>query len=69
MPTLIVFADGDMSPPSHAVEIYERLGGGLHDGGWDKSGLPVHQLAIIPGETHYSIYLWRRRWSRSSTNS
>ena len=57
VPTLIVFADGDMSPPSHAVEIYERLGGGQHDGGWDKSGLPEHRLAIIPGETHYSIFV------------
>ena len=56
VPTLIVFADGDMSPPSHAVEMYELLGGGKQDGGWAKEGLPVHQLAIIPGETHYSIF-------------
>jgi pimeloyl-ACP methyl ester carboxylesterase len=54
-PTLIMFADGDMSPPSHAVEIYAALGGGQRDGGWDKSGLPKHQLAIVPGETHYSM--------------
>jgi pimeloyl-ACP methyl ester carboxylesterase len=54
-PTLIMFADGDMSPPSHAVEVYEALGGGQQDGGWDKSGLPKHQLAIVPGETHYSM--------------
>ena len=55
VPTLIVFADGDMSPPSHAAEMYEALGGGKQDGGWDRSGLPIHELAIIPGETHYSV--------------
>jgi pimeloyl-ACP methyl ester carboxylesterase len=55
IPTLIVFADGDMSPPSHAAEMYEALGGGKQDGGWDGSGLPIHELAIIPGETHYSV--------------
>jgi pimeloyl-ACP methyl ester carboxylesterase len=54
-PTLIMFADGDMSPPSHAAEIYGLLGGGQRDGNWDKSGLPKHQLAIVPGETHYSM--------------
>lgn len=56
VPTLLVSADGDMAPPSHTVEIYELLGGGQRDGGWDKSGLPPHQLSIIPGETHYSIF-------------
>ena len=57
VPTLIVFADGDMSPPSHAVEMYAALGGGRQDGGWAKEGLPVHQLAIVPGETHYSVFV------------
>lgn len=56
VPTLLVSADGDMAPPRHTVEIYELLGGGQRDGGWDKSGLPIHQMAIIPGETHYSIF-------------
>ena len=56
MPTLLVSADGDMASPRHTVEIFEMLGGGQRDGGWDKSGLPIHQMSIIPGETHYSIF-------------
>jgi hypothetical protein len=33
-PTLIVAADADMAPPSHHVEIFKLLDGGLRDGGW-----------------------------------
>jgi len=32
------------------------LGGGLRDGGWDGSGRPNAQLAILPGVTHCSIF-------------
>ena len=56
VPTLIVAADADMFPPSHAVEMFGLLGGGKRDGGWDGSGHPVSSLAIIPGTTHYSIF-------------
>ena len=35
MPTLIVAADADMAPPSHYVEMFKLLDGGLRDGGWD----------------------------------
>src|SRR5438270_507472 len=31
------------------------LGGGKRDGGWDGSGRPKSQLAILPGLTHYNI--------------
>jgi pimeloyl-ACP methyl ester carboxylesterase len=53
--TLIVAADADMFPPAHAVEMFGLLGGGQRDGGWDGSGRPQSQLAILPGQTHYSI--------------
>ena len=38
--TLIVAADADIFPPSHAVELFGLLGGGQRDGGWDGSGRP-----------------------------
>jgi pimeloyl-ACP methyl ester carboxylesterase len=37
-PTLIVVGDADSVRTSHAVEFFERLGGGQADGGWDGSG-------------------------------
>ena len=58
VPTLFACADADMFPPSHAVEVFEMLGGGQRDGGWMREGRPAggHALAIIPGATHYDIY-------------
>jgi pimeloyl-ACP methyl ester carboxylesterase len=58
VPTLIVAADGDMAPPSHYVEVFKLLGGGLRDGGWTGEGRPQggHALAILPGLTHYNIF-------------
>jgi pimeloyl-ACP methyl ester carboxylesterase len=57
VPTLIVAADADMAPPSHYVEVFKLLGGGLRDGGWMGEGRPKggHALAILPGLTHYNI--------------
>jgi len=57
MPTLVVCADADMAPPSHYVEVFELLGGGMRDGGWMGEGRPAggHALAILPGLTHYNI--------------
>ncbi len=54
-PTLIVAGDADIFPPSHAVEFFGLLGGGKQDPGWDGSGRPSSQLAILPGLTHYNI--------------
>jgi pimeloyl-ACP methyl ester carboxylesterase len=55
--TLIVAADGDIFPPSHAVEMYGLLGGGKRDSGWDDSLRPKNvELAIIPGRTHYNLF-------------
>src|SRR5438128_1510747 len=58
VPTLIVAADADMAPPSHYVEVFKLLGGGLSDGGWMGEGRPKggHALAILPGLTHYNIF-------------
>jgi hypothetical protein len=39
-PTLFVCADADMAPPSHYVEAFKLLDGGLHDGGWMGEGRP-----------------------------
>jgi pimeloyl-ACP methyl ester carboxylesterase len=57
MPTLIVAGDADMAPPSHYVEVFKLLDGGLRDGGWTGEGRPKggHALAILPGLTHYNI--------------
>jgi pimeloyl-ACP methyl ester carboxylesterase len=59
MPTLVVAADADMAPPSHYVEIFKLLDGGLRDGGWMNEARPKggHALAILPGLTHYNIFL------------
>ena len=58
VPMLIVAADADMAPPSHYVEVFKLLGGGLRDGGWMGEGRPKggHALAILPGLTHYNIF-------------
>ena len=55
-PTLIVAGDSDLFPPSHAVEMFALLGGGMKEPGWDGSGRPASQLAILPGLTHYNIF-------------
>jgi pimeloyl-ACP methyl ester carboxylesterase len=57
VPTLIMAADADMCPPSHFVEVFGLLDGGLRDGGWMGDGRPKggHALAILPGLTHYDI--------------
>jgi pimeloyl-ACP methyl ester carboxylesterase len=57
VPTLIVVADADMAPPSHYVEMFALLGGGLRDGGWMGEGRPPggHALAILPRLTHYNL--------------
>jgi pimeloyl-ACP methyl ester carboxylesterase len=57
VPTMLVCADADMAPPSHYVEAFKLLDGGLRDGGWMGEGRPKggHALAVLPGLTHYNI--------------
>jgi pimeloyl-ACP methyl ester carboxylesterase len=57
LPVLLVSADADGVMPGHMVEFFKLLGGGLKDAGWDGSGRPASQLAIIPNQTHYDIYM------------
>jgi hypothetical protein len=57
VPTMIVCADADMAPPSHYVEAFKLLDGGLRDGGWMGENRPKggHALAVLPGLTHYNL--------------
>jgi pimeloyl-ACP methyl ester carboxylesterase len=58
VPTMLMSADADMAPPSHLVEMFKLLDGGLRDGGWMGEGRPKggHALAILPGLQHYNIF-------------
>jgi pimeloyl-ACP methyl ester carboxylesterase len=57
VPTMIVAGDADMAPPSHYVEAFKLLDGGLRDGGWTGEGRPKggHALAILPRLQHYNM--------------
>jgi len=58
MPVLFMIGDADMIPPSHAVEAFALRDGGKRDGGWDGAGRSkLAQLAIVPGATHYDIFV------------
>lgn len=56
VPVLLVFGDADAVRTSSAVQFFELLGGGHHDGGWDGSGMSRARLAILPATTHYAIF-------------
>ena len=53
-PTMLVFADADAVRLQHIVDFYSLLGGGQRDAGLDGSQRSVNELAILPGQTHYS---------------
>lgn len=53
--TLLVFADADAVTPEHMTAFWKALGGGRRDAGLDGSQRPAHQLAIVPGATHYNL--------------
>ncbi|MGO9831173.1 MAG: alpha/beta fold hydrolase [Myxococcaceae bacterium] len=55
VPVMLVFGDADAVRTAHAVQLFELLGGGRKDGGWDGSGMSSTRLAILPGMTHYKI--------------
>ena len=55
--TLIIAADSDIFPPAHAVEMFALMGGGQRDAGWDGAGKSKNQLAILPGRSHYDIFM------------
>jgi pimeloyl-ACP methyl ester carboxylesterase len=56
VPTLLVYADADGIPVTHAAEFFALLGGGLRDAGWDGSQRPASRLAVLPGRTHYDVF-------------
>jgi pimeloyl-ACP methyl ester carboxylesterase len=58
VPTLLVAGDADQAPPSHYVEMFRLLDGGLRDGGWMGENRPKggHALAILPGLQHYNVF-------------
>ena len=56
-PTLIAFGDWDAVRTSHVASFFELLGGGKQDANWDGSGMNKNRLAIIPGITHYSMFM------------
>jgi pimeloyl-ACP methyl ester carboxylesterase len=56
VPTMLVYADADSIPPSHAAEFFALLGGGLRDPGWDGAQRSASRLAILPGYTHYDVF-------------
>jgi hypothetical protein len=43
--------------------VLRAAGGGQRDAGWDGSGRPKADLAILPGVTHYDIYRSPALWS------
>ncbi len=57
MPVMLVYGDSDMYRPEHIVEFYHLLGGGLRDAGWQREHMAKNRLAILPGLTHYDIFL------------
>jgi pimeloyl-ACP methyl ester carboxylesterase len=56
-PTLLVCGDSDSFPISHMAEFYALLGGGLRDAGWDGSLPTESRLAVLPGRTHYDVFV------------
>jgi pimeloyl-ACP methyl ester carboxylesterase len=56
-PTLLVYGDWDAVRTSHAASFFELLGGGKQDANWDGTGMNANRLAILPGATHYSIFM------------
>ena len=57
MPVMLVYGDSDMYRPEHVVKFYQLLGGGLKDAGWQRENMARNRLAILPGLTHYDIFL------------
>ena len=51
-PTLVIVGDADSVRPTHAVKLFQLLGGGVPG---DFAGLPNAQLAVLPGTTHFGV--------------
>jgi pimeloyl-ACP methyl ester carboxylesterase len=55
MPVMLIYADSDMIRLEHAVKLYQLLGGGLKDAGWQREHMSQNRLAILPNLTHYEL--------------
>ena len=60
-PTLIAVGDWDAVRTSHVASFFELLGGGKQDANWDGSGMNANRLAVLPGITHYTMFMDPRR--------
>jgi pimeloyl-ACP methyl ester carboxylesterase len=56
-PTLIAVGDWDAVRTSHVASFFELLGGGKQDANWDGSGMNANRLAVLPGITHYTMFM------------
>jgi pimeloyl-ACP methyl ester carboxylesterase len=56
-PTQLVYGDWDAVRTAHVASFFELLGGGKQDANWDGSGMNKNRLAIIPGITHYTMFM------------
>jgi pimeloyl-ACP methyl ester carboxylesterase len=56
-PVMLVYADHDTFRLEHEVEFFRLLGGGLRDAGWQREHMSKNRLAILPGLTHYNMFL------------
>jgi pimeloyl-ACP methyl ester carboxylesterase len=56
-PTLIIVGDWDAVRTSYVAKMFELLGGGKQDAMWDGSGMNANRLAILPGVTHYTMFM------------
>jgi pimeloyl-ACP methyl ester carboxylesterase len=57
MPVMLIYGDSDMIRLDHVVSFYNLLGGGLKDAGWNREYMSKNRLAILPGLTHYEVFL------------
>jgi hypothetical protein len=57
MPVMLVHGDSDMYRPDHVVAFCRLLGGGLRNVGWQREHMATNRSAILPGLTHYDIFL------------
>ena len=53
-PTFLIFGDGDVVTPEHAVAMFRLFGGGVPA---DLTGLPKSRLAILPATTHVGVVM------------
>ena len=60
-PMLLIIGDSDIVRPEHTMKMFRLLGGGVIG---DLAGLPVSQLAVLPGTSHVGL-LDRADWLQS----